>query len=247
MNINLSVVIPAFNERKSIQEAIEDILTHVFPQVPLLEIVVVDDGSTDGTSEILDDIAANNSLLRVIHQPNAGHGPALLSGLRAARGENLLLLDADREVQLNDFAKHWSVFQKYDALLGDRVPRQERILRYVISFVLWSVIYGLFWRAPRDPNAPFKLTRAEVWREAERLIEPHNVIPSVLFAIYLLETGRSIVQQKVVYQPRQTSRSSLSYFQLLLACCRATWAIIRFRVAVLKQAPVSKHALARNS
>src|ERR1700737_3073109 len=100
MPVNLSVVVAAFNERTSIKQAIDDIITYVAPHVPTLEIVVVDDGSTDGTAHILDEIAAKTTLVRVIHRANGGHGPALISGLRAARGENLLLLDADRQINL---------------------------------------------------------------------------------------------------------------------------------------------------
>src|SRR4051812_38604832 len=117
MATNLSVVMAAFNEKASIKEAVDDIITHIAPHVSTLEIVVVDDGSTDGTGHILDELAAKRTLLRVIHRTNGGHGPALISGLRAASADNLLLLDADRQIDLGDFPEQWGVFQKHDALL----------------------------------------------------------------------------------------------------------------------------------
>jgi glycosyltransferase involved in cell wall biosynthesis len=225
---------PAFNEDSSISQAIDDILRYVLPQVPALEIVVVNDGSTDKTGDILDHIAAINPLVRVIHQSNAGHGPALVAGLQAARGENLLLLDADCEIELNDFRISWQVFQKHDALFGDRTPRRAGLVRYGISRLLRCVIYALFGVAPRDINVPFKLLRADGWREAERLIDAQNVIPSVLLAIYLLESRQAVTERKVVYRARRSSRSTLGYSRLLLLCCRATWALCRFRVALLR-------------
>jgi glycosyltransferase involved in cell wall biosynthesis len=237
MSIQLSVVVPAFNEENSIPELVEDILSYVLPQVSALELVFVDDGSTDKTGEMLDHIAATNPLVRVIHQSNAGHGPALVAGLRAARGDNLLLLDADREIDLNDFRMLWQIFQRYDAVLGDRTLRYAGPLRYVVSGSLRCVVYALFGVTLRDVNAPFKLLRADVWHEASRLIDAQNAIPSVLLAIYLLKGRYTVTEQKVTYRSRRSSHSSsLGFSRLVFLCCRATWTLFRFRIALLRAA-----------
>ena len=73
----LSVVMPAYNEEAAIADAVRDVQTHVFPVVPDAELIVVDDGSRDRTGALLDDLAAREPRLRVLHQANAGHGPAL--------------------------------------------------------------------------------------------------------------------------------------------------------------------------
>jgi hypothetical protein len=78
------------------------------------------------------------------------------------------------------------------------------------------------------------LLRADAWHKAERLIDAHNVIPSVLIAIYLLESGYAVTERKVRYRPRHSSRSRLGYSRLFLLCCQAAWTLFRFRVALMR-------------
>jgi glycosyltransferase involved in cell wall biosynthesis len=100
MNLNLeqtralSVVVPAYNERSTIEAVIHRLL-----KVPnLLEIIVVNDGSTDGTREILDRLATQYEVLQVIHQPrNQGKTAALKTGFANTQGEVVIVQDADLE------------------------------------------------------------------------------------------------------------------------------------------------------
>ena len=89
-NINFSVVIPLYNNRDYILRAVESALTQ---SVPPLEVIVVDDGSTDGGASTLEGIGVG--LLRIITQDNCGVGAARNAGMVAARGEWIALLDAD--------------------------------------------------------------------------------------------------------------------------------------------------------
>lgn len=94
----LSVVMPAYNEEAAIEQALREVQRHVLTLIPGAEVIVVNDGSRDGTGLILDRLVAENSSLRVIHQPNGGHGRALRTGLDAARGEHVFLIDSDRQI-----------------------------------------------------------------------------------------------------------------------------------------------------
>ena len=82
----LTIVMPAYNEEQGIAEAVAEVLREVVARVPGSELVVVDDGSRDATGRILDELARAEPALRVIHQPNGGHGRALRTGLDAAAG-----------------------------------------------------------------------------------------------------------------------------------------------------------------
>jgi glycosyltransferase involved in cell wall biosynthesis len=235
MTVELSVVIPAFNEEHSIRQSIVEVMEHVSPQVSTCEIVVVDDGSTDDTGRILDDIATTNSSLRVVRRHNGGHGPAILTGMRVARGEKFLLLDADREISLEDFHQHWRAFQGHDAVLGYRVGRSNRGLRSAVSFGMRGLIQALFGVSPRDANAPFKLFRARDWQAAARFIGDNNAIPSAMLAVHLLASGRSVVERGVMFRPRQGSRSTLNLRRLSSLCCRAVWSLVQFRINLSKE------------
>jgi len=88
---SVTVVIPSFNCARFIREAVDSALAQT---VPPLEVIVIDDGSTDGTPEIMAGYASDPRV-RYLHQKNAGQSTARNNGIRAARGEFIALLDAD--------------------------------------------------------------------------------------------------------------------------------------------------------
>ncbi len=99
----LSVVVPAYNERATIHAALRRVLT---APVDSIEIVVVDDGSTDGTRELLTRGVALDPRVRVIlHDKNRGKGAALRTGFSEARGRFVVVQDADLEYDPSDFAQ----------------------------------------------------------------------------------------------------------------------------------------------
>ena len=99
--MKLSVVMPVFNENQTLRE----IVARVLPAHPDLELICVDDGSTDGTREILRELQAHNPAVRVIEEPkNRGKGAALRTGFQAATGEFVIIQDADLEYDPNDYA-----------------------------------------------------------------------------------------------------------------------------------------------
>ncbi|MHB0870997.1 MAG: glycosyltransferase family 2 protein [Chloroflexota bacterium] len=100
--MRLSVVIPVFNERATLQELLERVRSA--PVAPMeLEIVAVDDCSTDGSREILQREADSGALKVVLHEENQGKGAAVRSGLRAATGDVVLIQDADLEYDPADY------------------------------------------------------------------------------------------------------------------------------------------------
>src|SRR5262245_20095168 len=93
-DVTLSVVMPAFNERETVGIVIRRILT----EVPIdLELIVVNDGSTDGTGEILDRMAAEDPRINVVHKTNGGKTSALIRGFELSRGQIVIIQDADLE------------------------------------------------------------------------------------------------------------------------------------------------------
>jgi glycosyltransferase involved in cell wall biosynthesis len=97
--MNLSVIIPVYNEVKNINE----ILKRVQAQNLANEIVVVDDGSTDGTRALLRELDGKNKVRIILHERNQGKGAAVVTGFKAAKGDILLIQDADLEYDPRDF------------------------------------------------------------------------------------------------------------------------------------------------
>ena len=116
----LSVIVPVYNEAKTIRQILEKINS-----VPIdKEIIVVNDGSCDGTEKILRDIKYNN--LKIIHHSsNRGKGAAFLTGLSHAQGEFIIIQDADLEYDPNDYLKLMQALKENNAdiVLGARFKK----------------------------------------------------------------------------------------------------------------------------
>ena len=97
--MNLSVIIPVYNEVKNIKE----IIRRVQATKLVTEIVIVDDGSKDGTRDILEAIRGKKKIRVILHEKNQGKGAAVVTGMQAATGDIILIQDADLEYDPRDY------------------------------------------------------------------------------------------------------------------------------------------------
>lgn len=118
-SIKLSVVMPVYNERATLRAVIDKVLT-----VPMeIELLCVDDGSRDGSCEILSELAKQHSQIRVFLQPhNMGKGAALRRGIQEATGDFVIIQDADLEYDPADYAQVLEplLARKADVVYGSR-------------------------------------------------------------------------------------------------------------------------------
>lgn len=238
----LSVVMPVYNEEGSIAAAVDEVKTCVLAAVPGGELWVIDDGSVDATARILDSLARDDGRVHVVHQPNGGHGSALLTGLARARGEWILLVDSDRQIPLECFASAWGKRAAVDVLLGRRKSREDPLTRKAVSATLRmqiAVLFG-FWVA--DANVPFKLVRRSFWEEARGFVGTACLIPSVFVAVYARRAGFRCATIDVGYRKRGAGRTSLRKLKLLKFSARSFAQLVRFRmtsVAAVRPVDVS--------
>ncbi len=133
--LRLSVVVPVYNERYLVRELLSRVLALRIPDIAEIEIIVVDDGSRDGTREILRELAAAEPRLRYIeHERNGGKGAALRTGIAAATGDLTVFQDADLEYDPRDFARMVRPFLEdgADVVYGSRYLPSER--RRVLAY-----------------------------------------------------------------------------------------------------------------
>ena len=145
----LSICIPAFNEQDSIAQAVRE----AFAAVATLgdcEVVVVDDGSTDRTPALLEQLALQNPGLRVIHHArNLGHPCALQTLIQAARGEYIVQAPADLQWDMQDIPRLFAKIQQgYDVVIGVRRQKQYTLWRKLVSFTYNALIVGMRGSSP---------------------------------------------------------------------------------------------------
>jgi predicted glycoside hydrolase/deacetylase ChbG (UPF0249 family) len=214
----LSVVLPCFNEAEGAAAAVETATeaaraAAASGAVTAWEIVVVDDGSVDGTAEVLATVAARDPSVRVVtHPTNRGLGAAVRSGLAAATGDVVLYTDADLPCDLvQDLGKALRLMRVYDADVvaayrHDRTSEGPR--RAVYSVVYNSLVRAVFGLRVRDVNFAFKLLRRRVV-DALHLASEGSFIDVELLA-QAQRADCKIIQFGVDYFPRTRGVSTLS-------------------------------------
>ena len=131
-DIRLSVIIPAFNEARRLPATLDDVLAYLGRQAYRAEVLVVDDGSSDGTAGVVRERGAANGLLRVIAHPdgrNHGKGATVRRGMAEAVGRYRLFMDADNSTTLDHVEAFWPWFEQgYDVVIGSRGIAGARIV-----------------------------------------------------------------------------------------------------------------------
>jgi dolichyl-phosphate beta-glucosyltransferase len=177
--IALSLVLPAFNEAGRMPPYLEAVRTYLDQQYPgRYEVLVVDDGSTDGLDRLLERVAARWPQLRLLrHTHNLGKGAAVRSGMLAARGELLLFADADGATPIADEALlAGAIRQGADLAIGSRLlsGRQTRRSRTLLRGLAGRLFASLARRTLRlevhDTQCGFKMFRGDVGRRLFALV-----------------------------------------------------------------------------
>ncbi len=161
----LSVVIPAFNEAAALRETLAAVVHGLPTALDDAEVVVIDDGSTDSTAEVVREAARRDRRVRSVAYPhNAGKGRALRIGLSSARHEWVLLLDADHQVRIDELAPLMGRPVPADAVIGYRTGRRDGPARGLMSLAYRSLVRWALAPEARDVGCPFKLIRRDVVR-----------------------------------------------------------------------------------
>jgi dTDP-glucose pyrophosphorylase len=205
----VSLVVPTFNEAASIGAVLRDFKPHVW------EMVVVDNCSADGTAEIARSLGAT-----VISRPTRGFGDAVKQGLDAARGDILVMVEADGTFRAKDLGKLLEFLKDADMVVGTRTTREmieqganmDGILRY--ANIIWGkIIEGLWWNVePRYTDVG--CTYRALWREAYVKIRDFLVsdgaplLPEMV--IEMMRVRGRVIEIPVSYYRRRAGESKYS-------------------------------------
>lgn len=229
----LTVIMPAYNEEGAITEAVADVERCVLANVPGAQLLVIDDGSKDRTGAVLDELSARNPDVLVVHQPNGGHGSALLTGLSATDADYVMLLDSDRQIPLDPFPQFWEAMTAgHDAAFGVRRTRHDPAIRLVLTRIIRIAIAVMFRVRLYDANVPFKVLRSNVWRAAQPLIPQGTLAPSLFLAIVTKRHGYDVVEIDTPHLERATGEVSIKRWKLFRFCATAFGQMVRFRRAL---------------
>jgi lipid-A-disaccharide synthase-like uncharacterized protein len=156
----ISVVVPVYNEEENLPVLLREIRETLDPLGQSYEVVFVDDGSRDRSLEVLKGLLPENPMVRVVvFEKNAGQTAAMDAGLRAARGEILVTLDADLQNDPHDIPLLLAEIGRFDVVVGYRAIRQDSLVKRITSKVGNGVRNWLTRERIRDTGCSLKAFR----------------------------------------------------------------------------------------
>lgn len=161
---SISVFFPFHNEQDNVRRVYES-AREVLGTLGLdYEIILVDDGSTDQTPQIVDAIAAADPRVKVVHhRAKSGYGAALQSGFRAAAKTLVFYTDGDCQFDLNELPPLLPLMKEYDIVSCYRINRKENARRRLYAWLWTWLICTLFGLKIRDMNCAFKLYKRKIF------------------------------------------------------------------------------------
>jgi glycosyltransferase involved in cell wall biosynthesis len=223
----LSVLVPVYNERATLRTAIERLRKADLP-IPV-EIVVIDDGSTDGAVETIADLLGTNHIRVARHRRNYGKGAAIRTGLHQATGDLTAVLDADLEYDPNDYR---SLLEPI--LAGDvRVAYGTRTFSAHTAFSFWYVLGGkvlsfvtsaLFNTWLSDVVSCLKIAPTDLWRSLD--LRSDGFAFEAELTAKLLRAGERIYEAPISYRARSRAKGKKLAWTDGLS---SLWVVLRIR------------------
>lgn len=158
----LSVILPVFNEKETIEKVVHEWVNELEKLRINYQIIVCEDGSTDGTQTVLKNIQRKYRLKLSQKNQRRGYGGAVIDGIKSVNSTYILSVDSDGQCDPQDFKKFWESRDKHDILIGYRVNRNDPASRKIYSLFFKLYFKILFPTNLHDPSAPFVLYKKEI-------------------------------------------------------------------------------------
>jgi glycosyltransferase involved in cell wall biosynthesis len=216
---SLSVVLPAYNEEEIIATTINQVLSTLSPWLADFEVIVVNDGSRDGTQAIVETLAVIDTRVRIInHEQNQGYGAALVSGFATASKDLTFFMDSDGQFDIADLATFFPLIEHFDAVLGYRLHRQDTWIRK-LNAACWKLLITLmFGISVRDIDCAFKLFHTSFFRH--NTLETRGAMINVEMLYKLKRDRCTSTQVGVHHLPRTSGKATGAKLSVILRAFR---------------------------
>jgi protoporphyrinogen oxidase len=203
---HLSIVLPAYNEEGNILESLRRAAGVASRLCAEYEIIVVDDGSTDQTADLVRSAASRNDRIRLIsHERNRGYGEALRSGFRSARMDLVFFTDADNQFDFEELANFLPWIDKVDVVAGYRVNRNDAFVRRLYAKGWNVLVRSLFYVPVRDIDCAFKLFRRHLFDSLD--LESVGAMVNTELMVKLGRSGAGVIEIGVRHYPRTVGKA----------------------------------------
>ena len=212
---SISVFFPCYNEQDNVTRTVEQALAVLEKACADFEVIIVDDGSSDATGQIADEIAARNSRVKVVHHPaNRGYGAALKSGFNAATKELVFYTDGDGQFDIGEMPPLLPLISRYDIISCYRLNRQDSLVRKINAWCWTKLVCLLFGMKIRDIDCAFKLYKREIFDNI-KLSSTGALIDAEILA-RAVRRGYTVTQKGVHHYPRMAGAQTGANLRVIL-------------------------------
>lgn len=218
----LSVAAPCYNEAEGIEAVVAEWDGVLSTMAEPSEIVLCNDGSTDGTGAVLDRLQSRFPRLRVVHNAkNGGYGRALSSAIAATRGAYVVTIDSDGQFDLADAFALLEELERggYDGVTGWRMGKKDSAFRVLADRCMNRIVRVLFGTRLRDTNCAIKVVKGDLLRALR--IEARGYPTPTEICMRLEAGGARLGERGVTHRERAAGFSKLHPF-------RTAWSFLRF-------------------
>jgi glycosyltransferase involved in cell wall biosynthesis len=229
-SVEISAVMPAFNEEANLEQSVGRMVVALKEQARAFEIIVVDDGSQDGTAAVLERLKAIHPSLRVVRHPaNRGYGAALRSGFDAARYPWVFLMDADNQFDPADVVALLAQAADADLVAGYRKQRKDPLPRRLNAWAFFTLVTILFGRLARDVNCAFKLMRRDLLARME--LHSEGALINTEVFVLARQLHARVVEVPIQHYPRTSGRQTGANLRVVV---RAFSELLAFKAEMRK-------------
>ncbi|PIR57676.1 MAG: glycosyltransferase family 2 protein [Parcubacteria group bacterium CG10_big_fil_rev_8_21_14_0_10_38_31] len=201
--VKFSIIIPVYNEKIGVRKTIEDLKDFLKKEgfESFYEIIVIDDGSTDGTSEILDKI---DEIKLIKHKKNKGYGAAIKTGVKNSTNDFICIKDADGTYPKEAIKDLLSFLPEYDMSVGARHGEtiKSQYVRNFAKFFLITLVKILTGTRVPDLNSGLRVFKKSLFKEYEHLF-PEGFSLTTTITVCSIANGHPVKYLPIDYHPRK--------------------------------------------
>jgi glycosyltransferase involved in cell wall biosynthesis len=229
------LVLPAYNEADNIEPLVAEAVPALAACADDYEIIVVDDGSSDGTAEVTRRVMETEPCVRLVQHPvNQGFGAAVFSGFTSAVKDWIFYTDADRQFVLSELERFVPLMDEADLIAGYRAPRRDPFMR-VFYGKGWSMLCTLlFGYTVRDVDCGFKLLRRSIIQELAPHIASRGATFSIEWLVRAKRAGYRFVELPVTHRPRVAGSQTGANIDVIT---RAFRELVQVRLQLWREGP----------
>jgi len=223
---SISVFFPCYNEQDNVARTVGQALDVLEEAGADFEIIIVDDGSSDATGQIADDLASRDERIKVVHhQTNLGYGAALRSGFKAATKQLVFYTDGDGQFDISEMPSLLPLMAQYDIVSCYRINRQDNLIRKINGWCWTKLVCLLFGMKVRDIDCAFKLYKREIFDNIQ-LASSGALIDAEILA-RAMRKGYRMTQKGVRHYPRKAGSQTGGSFRVILRAFKELFTLLK--------------------